>query len=240
MPNNRFWAYTWKQKLFRTFRHSWFPAFLAEDIFSWEPALWLLNSRDGEAEAVQKKSIAIFDKKQRLLSLDMKTKVVQHVPRIIFNIYKILKFQKGLLHLLSRCAANPYGHNSWWKWSKLNTTVIYHNMKLMTTDWSTIDPQMTWKTTYSHRMTCITISPYKQWDFSLYKKTKVSRHDLRIIKRTFQRRAEQLVLDFSEFSEFSLKFRGIRTGILRIRNHSTNTTSGLDKQILYTTYILLL
>ena len=95
------------------------------------------------------------------------------------------KFEKGLLHLLSRCAANPYGHNSWWKWSKLNTTVIYHNMKLMTTDWSTIDPQMTWKTTYSHRMTCITISPYKQWDFSLYKKTKVSRHDLRIIKRTF-------------------------------------------------------
>ena len=59
-----------------------------------------------------------------------------------------------------------------------------------------------------------------------------------------QSRAEQLVLDFSEFSEFSLKFRGIRTGILRIRNHSTNTTSliktnmfylirnGLDKQIL--------
>ena len=51
----------------------------------------------------------------------------------------------------------------------------------------------------------------------------------------YQRRAEQLVLDFSEFSEFSLKFRGIRNGILRIRNHSTNTTSGLDKQILYTT-----
>ena len=51
-----------------------------------------------------------------------------------------------------------------------------------------------------------------------------------------QSRAEQLVLDFSEFSEFSLKFRGIRNGILRIRNHSTNTTSGLDKQILYTIY----
>ncbi len=92
---------------------------------------------------------------------------------------------KGLLHLLSRCADNHYGHNSWWKWSKLNTIVIYHNLKLMSTDWSTIDPQMTWKTTYSHRMTCITISPYKQWDSSLYKKTKVSRHDLRIIKMTF-------------------------------------------------------
>ena len=30
----------------------------------------------------QKKSIAIFTYKQRLLSIDMKTKVVQHVPRI--------------------------------------------------------------------------------------------------------------------------------------------------------------
>ena len=36
-----------------------------------------------------KKSIAIFGYKQWLLSLDMKTKVVQHVPRIIFNINKI-------------------------------------------------------------------------------------------------------------------------------------------------------
>ena len=93
-------------------------------------------------------------------------------PGKIIKIKKKLNFEnfrKGLLHLLSRCAANPYGHNSWWKWSKLNTTVIYHNMKLMSTDWSTIDPQMTWKTTYSHRMSCITISPYKQWDFSLYK-----------------------------------------------------------------------
>ena len=78
------------------------------------------------------------------------------------KVFYIQKYIKGLLHLLSRCTANPYGHNSWWKWSKLNTTVIYHNMKLMTTDWSTIDPQMTWKTTYSHRMTCITISPYNQ------------------------------------------------------------------------------
>ena len=34
MTNNHFWAYTWKQKLFRTFRHSWFPAFVwHSDIF---------------------------------------------------------------------------------------------------------------------------------------------------------------------------------------------------------------
>ena len=43
----------------------------------------------GDVDAVPKKTIAIFGYKQRLLSLDMKTKVVQHVPRIIFNIYKI-------------------------------------------------------------------------------------------------------------------------------------------------------
>ena len=39
-----------------------------------------------------KKSIAIFAYKQRLLSLEMKTKVVQHVPRIIFNVFKVFKF----------------------------------------------------------------------------------------------------------------------------------------------------
>ena len=46
---------------------------------------------EGEAAAV-KKSIAIFANKQRILSIEMKTKLVQHVPRIIFNIYKISKF----------------------------------------------------------------------------------------------------------------------------------------------------
>ena len=37
---------------------------------------------DDDEEAVQKKSIAIFGYIQRLLSLDMKTKLVQHVPKI--------------------------------------------------------------------------------------------------------------------------------------------------------------
>ena len=41
-----------------------------------------------------KKTIAIFGNKQCLLSINMKTKVVQHVPRIIFNIYKISKSLK--------------------------------------------------------------------------------------------------------------------------------------------------
>ena len=92
------------------------------------------------------------------------------------------KFEKGLLHLLSRCADNHYGHNSWWKWSKLNTIVIYHNMKLMSTDWSTIDPQMTWKTTYSNRMTCITF-PLISSDISAY--TRKQKFLGMIIKMTF-------------------------------------------------------
>ena len=35
--------------------------------------------------------MAIFGNKQRLFSIDMKTKVVQHVPRIIFNVFKVFK-----------------------------------------------------------------------------------------------------------------------------------------------------
>ena len=41
-----------------------------------------------------KKIIAIFTYKQRLLSIDVKTKVVQHVPRIIFKVFKVFKFFK--------------------------------------------------------------------------------------------------------------------------------------------------
>ena len=59
-----------------------------------------MNSKltgEGDADAdVPKNSIAIFSYNQWLLSLDMKTKLVQHVPRIIFNIYKILKISKIL------------------------------------------------------------------------------------------------------------------------------------------------
>ena len=39
----------------------------------------LTGEGDAEAAAVPKKSIAIFGDKQRLLSIDMKTKLVQHV-----------------------------------------------------------------------------------------------------------------------------------------------------------------
>ena len=37
---------------------------------------------EGDDDDEVKKSIAIFGYKQRLLSIEMKTKVVQHVPRI--------------------------------------------------------------------------------------------------------------------------------------------------------------
>ena len=40
-----------------------------------------LTGEGGEEDEV-KKSIAIFAYKQRILSIDMKTKVVHHVPRI--------------------------------------------------------------------------------------------------------------------------------------------------------------
>ena len=52
-------------------------------VFSWEPALWLANSQGRvRMRRMSQKSIDIFNSKQRLLSLDIKTKVVQHVPRI--------------------------------------------------------------------------------------------------------------------------------------------------------------
>ena len=50
-------------------------------IFIWEPALWTLNSQERVMMILlrSQKSIAIFGYKQSLLSIDMKTKVVQHV-----------------------------------------------------------------------------------------------------------------------------------------------------------------
>ena len=45
------------------------------------------------AVAVVKKSIVIFTYKHSVFSLDMKTKVARHVPRIAFQNFKISKFQ---------------------------------------------------------------------------------------------------------------------------------------------------
>ena len=52
-----------------------------------------MNSNvSGSGEEEVKKSIGIFNYKQLLLSIDMKTKVVQHVLRIIFNVFKVFRF----------------------------------------------------------------------------------------------------------------------------------------------------
>ncbi len=50
---------------------------------------------------MSQKSIAIFSNKQQLLSIDIKTKVVQHVPRIIFNVFKVFEFSSFQVFRLS-------------------------------------------------------------------------------------------------------------------------------------------
>ena len=53
-----------------------------------------MNSKvtgEGDEEEEVKKSIDIFTYKHWLLGIDMKTKVVQHVPRIIFHVFKVFK-----------------------------------------------------------------------------------------------------------------------------------------------------
>ena len=48
-----------------------------------------VSGSGGEAAAeVQKKTIAIFGYKQRILSIEMKTKIVQHVSRINLSHFK--------------------------------------------------------------------------------------------------------------------------------------------------------
>ena len=51
-----------------------------------------LNSQGADDNDDVKKTIAILGNKQRLLSIDMETKVVQHVLRIVFNALKVFKF----------------------------------------------------------------------------------------------------------------------------------------------------
>ena len=59
-------------------------------VFSWEPALWLANSQGRvRMRRMSQKSIDIFNSKQRLLSLDIKTKIVQRVPTINISIWHV-------------------------------------------------------------------------------------------------------------------------------------------------------
>ena len=62
-----------------------------------------LTGKGDEEEGV-KQTIDIFTYKQRILSIDMKTKVVQHVPRIICNVFKVFKF--------SSCQVCSFGHHA--------------------------------------------------------------------------------------------------------------------------------
>ena len=90
---SKFWAYTWKQKLFRPFKHSYIPGSqLLSDIqtffcfmlgFFYHHTI-LTRSCDIRVHRAgsQLKSMAIFGYKHQLLSIEMKIKVVQHVPRI--------------------------------------------------------------------------------------------------------------------------------------------------------------
>ena len=65
-----FWVYTWKQKLFSLSQGSTFD--------TWH--LWYLTLDTWHLTYMP------------LLSIDKKTKVVQPVPRIIFNVFKVFKF----------------------------------------------------------------------------------------------------------------------------------------------------
>ena len=52
------------------------------NIFCWEPALWLVHSPEMVLLLRSKKSIPIFTYNQWAFSLDMKTKVARHAPKI--------------------------------------------------------------------------------------------------------------------------------------------------------------
>ena len=51
-----------------------------------------LTGEGVDDDADVKKIIGIFNFKQRILSVDLKTKVVQHILRIIFNVFKFSNF----------------------------------------------------------------------------------------------------------------------------------------------------
>ena len=61
-----------------------------------------------EEDEVQKKIIAVFTYKKRLLSIDVKTKVVQHVPRINLRHLNFKKFQISV-----SCKQNPVWFGHW-------------------------------------------------------------------------------------------------------------------------------
>ena len=61
----------------------------------------MIGKLTGEGDVEVKKSIDIYNYKQRLLSIDMKTKVVQHVPRIKFSSFQVLSDFQTFFTILS-------------------------------------------------------------------------------------------------------------------------------------------
>ena len=66
-------------------------------VFSWEPALWTLKSQDRvlRPEGEVKKTTAIFGYKQRILSIEMKTKLVQHVKNEWLRDWESVRVRKS-------------------------------------------------------------------------------------------------------------------------------------------------
>ena len=54
----------------------------------------MIGKLAGEGDEVAEVKKLFFNFKQRQLSIDIKTKVVEHVPRIIFNVLKVFNFSK--------------------------------------------------------------------------------------------------------------------------------------------------
>ena len=97
-------------------------------VFSWEPALWLLNSQDRVMWWLSKKSIANFGYKHRLLSLDMKTKLVQHVE------------SDWMRESESEIARESESENVWgWVLSiEMKTKVVQHAKSDWMRDWMSV------------------------------------------------------------------------------------------------------
>ena len=60
----------------------------------------MIASLTGEGGGVQKKSIDVYIHKQRYLIIDMKTKIVQHVPTINLSIWHVTCDMRYLTCLL--------------------------------------------------------------------------------------------------------------------------------------------
>ena len=91
--------------------------FIAENcnaFFSWEPALWTLKSQGRVMRRRRsKKNIAIFAYKQRLLSIEMKTKLVQHVESEWMRDWKSVRLREWLLNIDMKTKVVQHVESEW-------------------------------------------------------------------------------------------------------------------------------